>query len=211
MLPPSHTAAPGRPDLPWFDRPEVPDHALHRAAALLQELRDVDGERRHPALADRAEQGVGDASGYDEEGLGAAGGRVGEGVRGVARGVVVADLDQALAETLAQAAHRAGLEGGAPGEEEAAARAEGTQGGVAVVVSLQDELDAQDLAPGPDDLLEQRLDARVGAEAVDALPGWDRERRHEALAQDAPVRQQHQVPGREEVGLALEAKGRVEL
>src|SRR5262245_672392 len=153
---------------------EVAQHALDRAAALLQELRDIDGEGSHLALADPVEEALREAGGHDEEGVGAVGGGVGEGVGGIAAGVLAVDLDQVLAEALAQALHPAGLERVSVGEEMAAARAECTQGSVTVIVGLEDELDAQDRTLGPDDLLQQRLDASVGTEAVDPLPRGDR-------------------------------------
>src|SRR5262249_61511664 len=96
------------------------------------------------ARAGGGEEAVGRAGGDDEQGPGPAVGRVGEGVGGVARGVRVVDLEQVLAVVLAQAREARGLEGGAPGEELAASRAEGTQCRVSVVVGLALEAEAYD-------------------------------------------------------------------
>ena len=64
-----------------------------------------------------------------------------------------------------------------------AARAEGAERRVAVGVRLENELDAQDRTRR-DQERQECLDARVGAEAVDALPGRDADARHEALMLD---------------------------
>ncbi len=192
-----------------FDRPEVADHALHGAAALLQELGDVDRDGCRAALAQLPLQAVGDAGGQEEEGLahGAAltARRVGVGVCRIVRGVLVGDLDQVLAEGLAQSLPAFGCDRGSPSEQVFALRAERTECGVAVVVRFEHQLDTQHRTRR-DQRGQVRADARVGAEAVDPLPRRDSQARHEALILEASVRQQVHGAGREEISFALETQ-----
>ena len=103
-----------------------------------------------------------------------------------------------------------GRDGGVVGEEELALGAEGAERGVAVVVGLEEELDLEDRG-GVDDGAEQRLDAAVAAEAVDALPGRQVPGRDEALGLELAVGEEVLARHGEEVRLALEAVALVEL
>ncbi len=49
--------------------PQIPDHALHAPAALLQELRYVHGNRHDSAIADLVLQAIRDSAGHDQVGL----------------------------------------------------------------------------------------------------------------------------------------------
>jgi hypothetical protein len=128
-----------------------------------------------------------------------------EGVRRVDAGVGFADPDQAFAEGAFELGGGGGLERGDVGEEEAAPRAERTQACVAVVVALVDQPDAQHLAVERVEGVDLVEAAELAAEAVDALPGRPGQARNEALAADRAVREEVDVAGREQVGLALEA------
>src|SRR4029450_5898475 len=167
-----------------LEHPEVADHALHAAAALLQELGDVDLDVGNAALADLCEQSFGEAGGQEEERFARQAGvrarRVAEGVRGVAGRVFVGELDDRVAERLAQAIPAVGSERARPGEQMLALRAERAERRVAVVVRLEDELDADHRARC-DERREERLHLCVGAEAVAALPRRDADARDESL------------------------------
>jgi integrase len=191
------------------DRPQIPDHALHRAAALLEKLGYVDSNGCDAALADLAEEVLRDSVGHEEERLAPFGSMVfrcvGEGVRRVAFGVGGRKLDDRIAQRLFEYLPALDRDSLPIREQKASPRAKGAERRVAVVVGFEGQLDADD-ALAAHDVLKQWLDTGIGAEAVDSFPGRDGQGGDEALGLDAAVGEEIEVAHREEVGLAFEAE-----
>ena len=75
-----------------------------------------------------------------------------------------------------------------------------------MIVSLETEFERKYRAVSRDSL---KLDERpfIRAKPIDALPGRQRPRRHEALPLDSPVSEYHHiVTRRKEIGLAFESR-----
>ncbi len=129
----------------------------------------------------------------------------GEGVGGVALGVGGVEREHAAAEGAPHALPRGVGQGLTVDEQVLPLGAEGAERGVAVVVSLETQLQPRH-GMGLHQALEQGRDPEVGAEAVDAPPGRPAEPGNEALPLDAAEGEQVAVSGGKEVGLSLHAK-----
>ena len=127
----------------FVHHPQIPDHALYRPAALLEELADVGGDRGvTPRSRTRSSRRSRDTFGQDEVGL-AALGVVAEGVRCVA---LRRPLHRAVADvspkcSLQLVAVPSGFDRTLVDEQPPATGPEGTERGVSVIMGLQGEAD----------------------------------------------------------------------